>query len=399
MHVKKIKALGLIAVMLILVACNNENYSYNEVEGQGILATEEDRGIPQIVESFEAVQDEYDLNEFISVGGNKFGNGISLVDLFTGEIIAEAQFLFEEDQMVREIHEFPDGTYGAFVLSGVDITRDEDGTIAGASWGSDVDLTFFLFDSELNLMQEFAITEERVAWALWGAVVRFVNGEVVIYYHDRVWGEGLYVYNVMTHSRDYIEIDIDEEIFIDQLYATALPNQFAFLGNRINDETHKYYGVIDVETGLVQYSRTDFSVGSMVVNGSYLLLTENPPPAFLGGVPESKVIVFNLITGEERFVQLASYESLYAIVIADRYVLTGSWERIRLYDIQTNELVLDRQPAVEMIRVYSEIDADGEHVDGVYPHIRQFLTISEGLYGVLFDTGDGTPHVEFIVID
>jgi len=136
-----------------------------------------------------------------------------------------------------------------------------------------------------------------------------------------------------------------------------------------------------------------------MVQGNYLLLTENPPPAFQGGVPHGKVIIFNLETGEERVLQLEGYESMNAIVIGDRYVLTGTYEHIRLYDIQTNDIVLERQPSVEMVSIESEIGANGELIEGVYPGIHAFLAINNYLYAVIFDIGDGTLHVELIAIE
>jgi len=396
MILKKIKILGLAVVLVILVGCEGNNGLVDSVQEDGMPVIEENRGTPQVVENIEDFQKEDEPYDYLRAYRNF--DGIVLRNLLTDEVVAEITFSLEEDQAVQEVYEFANGYYGALMIDGVDILRDEDGELVGMSWTGEGNATFFLFDSELNLIDEFEITSDNVNRA-WSNVIVFEGNEILIYYYDN-WESGLYVYNLMTNLTIRVEIDLDKEIFVSQLHQTDIPNQLAFVGTRTNDEFHTYLGVMDLETGHVQYKRTDFQYNHIVISGNYFLLTERVQPAFMGGVPEGKAMIVNMLTGQEHLLQVEGYESMRGMVIANRYFLTGSHEHIRLYDIVTNEMVLEREPSVQLLpRVESTIGANGEHIEGVYPGIQEFFKLRQGLYAVVFDIGDGTQHMEFIVIE
>jgi len=383
----KLKKIVLISLLVILLSGCRTNHELTEENPVTTPLTTND------VEMSDDLSP--DVLPYIIV--DQEANSIVLIDLLTNERLAD--FSVEEDEMVLGFYSFPDHHYNVLVMA--DIDRDEEGGFA-LSFGGDSDenrtLTFLVLDASLNPIQTFEITDEQLFFGIWNAAVVFVDEEILVYYHDFMFGSGLYVYNVNTNSRSLV-MEVENGLFLGKIQSTSLPDHLAFQGGRLDDEIHTYYGVIDLESGRIQYSQTDLPTSMMMVQGNYLLLTENPPAAFQRGVPRSEVVVFNLVTGEERILQLEGYESMNAIVIGDRYVLTGTYEQIRLYDIQTNDMVLERQPSVEMVRIESEMDADGELIEGVYPSIHMFLAINNYLYAVIFDIGDGTLHVELITIE
>ena len=393
---KKMKIFGLAMVLFVLVACNGEYDNDDNIGERGTLPTEQQRGTPQIIEDIEDIQTEDEIDEYLRI--YRDFDRIALRSLLTDEVVTEFTFSLEEDQVVRDVYEFANGYYGALIVGGFDISRNEEGEVIGWSFFGEGDAMFFLFDSELNLVEEYEVTNDDLV-SSWSTVVTFENSEILIYYFDK-WESGLYVYNLMTHTTTQIQIDLDEDILINQLQHTVVSNQLAFIGSRINDEANLYLGMIDLETNQVQYTRTDFDPNEVIISGNYFLLTEGVPPAFMGGVPEGKAMIINMLTGEEYLLRVDGYESMRGMVAANRYFLTGSHERIRLYDIATNEMVLEREPSVEMLPyVPSSIGPNGEHIEGVIPHIREFIAVRTGLYVVVFDIGDGTTHLEWIVID
>ncbi|MCL2560176.1 MAG: hypothetical protein FWE07_06775 [Turicibacter sp.] len=400
---KKMRYRGLSALLLFLVACNGSvgegaDTSHDSIE------TPTSANPPEVVVDLDE-QAEVELSSLTRIGRNNRADGVVLLDRLTDEALNEVVFSFDEDQLITEIFEFSNGYFGALVLSGLQVDRGEEGDIFGMSWsaGADVSASFLLLDAEFYLLQELEITAPEVAH-VWFPTAVFEDGEVLIYYQISVWGSiepGLYAYNATTNTRERVDIELDEELSF-RLYTTGTPHQFAFLATRLDDEIHTYYGVLDIETGEVQDERTTLPIGILIINGNYFLLTENPVPALMGGVPDSQVIVFDMRTGASHTVQLEGYESLWAMVVADRYVLTTSDDdlHMRLYDIQTSELVLDQAPAVALLPREDGLVEDGRYLGGsIHPHVRDFIPMGAGIYAVVFDIGDGTLHTEFITID
>ena len=231
--------------------------------------------------------------------------------------------------------------------------------------------------------------EQLISASLLSVAISYEQDRLKIYYPV---GNHIYSYDVNSHEVNLIR-EIDEMFFLTNLEIVS-HRQLAFLSENLDCTEQKYFGVVNLESGEAQSQQLDFPVSKMIIQGSYLLLTENTPPAFWGGILRGEVIVFNFITGESYIIKLEGYESANAIVIDNRYILTGTHELIRLYDIQTNELILERQPSIEMIHIESTVSEEG-----IYPHIHTFLLVSPGLYAIVFDTGDGSFHVEFVMIE
>jgi len=156
--------------------------------------------------------------------GDQESNNIVLIDLLTNERLAE--FLVEEDQMIVGLYSFPSNYYGALVVSGID---GEEGSF---SLRGEENLIFFVLDASLNLTQTFEIRDEQLSFEIWSAAVVFVDEEILIYYHDFMFGQGLYVYNATTNSRSLV-MEVESDFILHQIESTSSPDRLAFRGSRL----------------------------------------------------------------------------------------------------------------------------------------------------------------------
>jgi len=315
--------------------------------------------------------------------------GIILLDLVTNEILAD--FRAEAGNRVSSVYQLANGDVGVIVTPNLQGTFEFDGNIYMVLEDNteiEATATFILFDQELNLIEEIEITDTSLMLNHWYSDISADEGQLKIYYpvNNRI-----YAYNLSTHTTEFI---VEVELELSYLRLEVIANQIVFLAMDSNWDA-SYCGVIDLETKQVSFSQMDMLVEQLMVQGDYALLTERLA-AFFGVPIRGEVVLFNIPTGESRLFTVAEYESTNAIVIADRYVLTGSTSYIRLYDIRTNELVLEQSPSIDLT---VELGADGDPIDGRRPGIHTFLTVSEGLYAVVFNVGDGTFHVEFIAVE
>jgi len=368
--IKKICYLGL--MIFVLVGCQSSNEF-----------PEETSPISQNKNSNLADAREVAYPEsLLHVVNENIENRLTLIDLLTNEVLNEFDILV--DQEVLTIQKLINGYYGILLIEGIEI---------GDGWftiHSDMDLllTLLVLDGKLNLVQSVEITDEYlISDGLFSVSISNEQESLKIYYLS---GNRIYYYDVNTRQTNLVS-ELDEMYLLLNLEVIS-HNYIAFLGEHVNNPSLKYFGVINLETGEIQSHQLDFPALELIVQGHYLLLTENVPPAFAGGVPNGDVVVFNFISGEYNIIQLESYESTQAIVVDNRYVLTGSHKIIRLYDIVSNELVLEQELTIEMT-----INEETQQ----YPHIHEFLAISERLYAVVFDLGSEVEafHVEFVRIE
>lgn len=375
--IKKLYSVVVVSILLLFNSCDDQ--------GELVEISQEKF---RIVENIQDLSNNSYLKKLPYITINVENNSIILINLLDNEALAE--FFVEADVRIFDIQQFPSGHYAVLTMAGMEMHGTE-----GFSWGGEMELTLMLLflDEELNLVQEFEITDEQLMMGLFVTTLTYSDDRLKIYY---AYNSSIYFYDASSQETTLIT-ELDEGLFPLNLRLTSM-NQLVFLADNLESSTDIYYGVIDLETKNTQYFSTDLPVSDMVVQGSYLLLTENPPPAFQGENPRSEVIVFNLITGDQRIIQLEGYESMNAVVVDDHYILTGSHEKIRLYELTTNDILLDIEPTVEMIRIDSKINTEGELVEGIYPVIHTFLAVDDGLYAIVFDIGDGTEtfHVEFI---
>ena len=223
------------------------------------------------------------------------------------------------------------------------------------------------------------------------------DGENLTFYY--LQGNRIYMYNALTHETTLV-FEAEDGLRFDAI-SWADDEQLAFLGQK-RGSNYTYFGVTDLSNNEIAYDYAEFSGPRLNVYGNYLLLLEDRNER---GEYRNEVIVFNLITHESTIIQVEDGESLdgVASVIADRFVLTTTLDRIRAYEIATNQIVLERSPLIELRR-------DTEF----FTQTPRFITIKEGLlYGAVFeiedfsiatyegvlDVGVHFLHTEFIVIE
>jgi len=317
-------------------------------------------------------------------------NRVTLVDLLTNETLVE--FNIDNDVTMHSVQRLTNNHYGIFTVPKIEgsdsivMVGGDDGVFFIAPDGSLIEAksSFLLLDADLNLIQEFEISDKQLILGLSESTISHTDGHLVIYY---AFNNNIYVYDLNDHETTLVAI-LEETALISQL-ELIIGDQLAFSGSSWENHRATYYGVINLETGETSLLRTDFPVTSMVVSEHYLVFPKNT-----NSISSSEIVLFNLTTEEERMFQLERYESMNATVIAGRYVLTGTYAHIRVYDIETNKIMLDAVPSKEMARIEANHD-----VEEIIPGIETFLRIYDGLYAVVFSVGDGTFHVDLIIIE
>jgi len=392
---KKLFCFGMFAALL--VGCNANNEAIDEQlpslstdpQTNHNSETSNDEGLGDIADSVDV-----DSLPLIMIDEDH----LILIDALTNEVLAE--FVPEKNLVFLDVQQLANDIFGfssvPYLEAGDGFYRIEtdDGIFTILADGTLVEFQsyFFLLDQSFNLVREFRLTDENATTL--SNYVTWNDDQLKIYYSLE---NRIYVYNV-NQSETVFMTEIEDSFRLQRIELIN-ENQVAFLASHWDNTNYTYYGVIDLDTGETRYSNTDFPVREMVVNGEYLLLTENIPPQI--GVPQDElssrgeVILFNSRTGEDSVFQLERLESRLATVIGNRYVLTGSHEHIRLYSIETNEIVLERQPEKEMIL----IESFDEDIEGIHPHIYTFLSLGDGIYAVVFNDGHDIFHVEWIVLE
>ena len=357
--IKTLCLLMMMVTMGLLTGCNHQN---NLVLSQFKLV--EDPAMLQITAPLDVLP-----------ALNRQGIGdVVLSNLLNNERLAE--FSVQPDEMILTTQTLTTGDYGILAVSGM----EEEGGFFWMSPEMDLTATLLLFNQNLELSEEIVLTDEAIATH--NATIFYHEGAIKIYY---AINHHLYAYDVFAGVTTQV-VALEENFNFEQI-AIATHNQVVFVAGKLGNETQLYYGSVCLNTQEITLLETDFPIADMVIGGNHLLLTENIPPR---QEPRGEVIVFNLVTKEAHTVQLENYESMVATVIADRYVLTGSYQHIRIYEITTNAIVLDASPAVTLTRVHDE---------EVPPHIHDFLTLNENLYAIVFNDGSDVFHVEFIELE
>ena len=349
MMCKNLIFMGLV-IIGILVACNNvETISVSTVDVQlleEMYATNLDT-VPFIVDSFDR-------------------GSLLMFDLLTNEIVTE--FNAPQDVQLTNVQQIGTNYYGVFGLIGFDggMTLYGEGSI-------NVDMIFFLLDKQLNLVEEFEITDSRLIINYFRSSIWYEDGKLSFFYS--FWNN-IYTYCANTHETSIL-IEMYEEYSPHTLELVG-GYQLAFIANRIDDEISTHYGLIDLETKEVQmFFEQNFRSVGLNVYGNYIVINENI--AFSDDF-RSQIIVINASTSESSLIQLEGYESQNARLVHDghfiltrhtEWLITGSYHRIRLYNLGTMEVVLEHEM---------------EFKEDII--IADFLAVDEGVYAFMIGTGN-----------
>lgn len=327
-----------------------------------------------------------------------------LFDALDNELLNEF-ILPEEDMVVWGMFQIKNGYKGILGITGV-----IDGSLSFPfPEDSNITMSLYILDDELNLIDEFEITDERLMMHLHGSAIVHDNGNWLIYYAggwdvnlDRI-SRNIYVYDTKNNETSLF-FELDEGILPSNVQFIST-NQLGFnAGTGEEGSSILYYGMIHLETKALQLFELDalgFQSGT-VVHDHYVLFPAILTPDFQG-----EIIVLDLRTGNYRKIQLDDYESTAAQIIGNgRFILTrnSDWEtgeiRIRVYDVDTVDILFQNDTLISDLGLQ-------ESEEIVF---TEYVMIEEGLYAIVngisvvagragFRVEDLRFHVDFIIIE
>jgi len=315
-------------------------------------------------------------------------NRIMLIDLLTGNILAESEDI---DYLLFEITSLQNGYWGVW---GRGSEPEEGWNLENWHFWEESEVYFLVFNRILELVEQFEITDAELLWQRNHATFNYQNRSLVFYFNDwSVWGEeGIYQYNATNHEKT-LRVKNNEFYFWNLQHIDE--SRILFIGSRMNVQTHYYYGMIHLDTGEIQYNSMNFQPKAIIIEGNYALITEHPA-GFLQGDDigfnyRGEVAIFNLKAEESRIIQLEGAESGNALVVNDRYILTGNCMTIRLYDINTGKVVREesilRVPGLEGC------------LEEIFPFIYKYLVINDAQFAVVFQVSEDEFHTEIFGIE
>ena len=259
---------------------------------------------------------------------------------------------------------------------------------------------YLILDEELNVVDEFFITDERLLSNFntlrHGSHTVFVEGELIIYYmvEDEVYGvmdQTLRRYNLHTRESNVlfaIQDDLGEFVFLNAVRRVDEHTFFVSILQSVVAE-NKQFGFIDLlsEEFIAYYE--PFDSGNMPeFSGNYVLFREAPNfgnmipgqpfPSF--ELERNEVLIVNTETRERHFIELLGIENMQAVLsLTGEYVVTmdNTLTLFRKYEIETGNLVFEQ-----------EVKLDGEN----FGRIRVLPT---GEYELLSHTLTGIMINEF----
>jgi len=358
---EKIKILGLIALLLVLVACGSEEES---IEVNETTAPDE-------------VEDATTQLHLIWGSTNHY---VVLIDGLTGEEVA--RYERSSGEIISGIFNLGNGYFGLLIREASEEEIAEGFFVSTLE--DDERHRYLILDESLNVIEDLVVTNEDFSYvgALFSAQPVFEGGELMVYYvftqMQAIWYDDVQSirrYNVHTGETEVLFEFEDEALHLDRVVRVT-PELIAFRGTRLNVERAVEYGFANLTTGEFQlFDEADFHFNhsGFMSQGSHVLITEEFIPPVMGqfgGEPEverGEVIVFNVETGVNRLIQLEGLESFWAILSLDgRYVVTidPSHAYLRKYDVETGELAVEQA-----------IDLEGARIE-------EIIAVSRGQYGV-----------------
>jgi len=376
----------LVVLLIILVGCENGLEYLNETLSSNNTLDNDNSN----VENDNSMND-YSLSPSYTISHpihSENSNQLLLIDILTNNVLVESE---EFGYVLLEVFPLSNGYWGAF---GRGSEPEEGWDLDDWLLWEEADVKFFVFNESLELVEQFEITDPELLQQRNRATFNYESGNLVFYFNDwSVWGEeGIYQYNATSHEKTLV-LKNNEFSFWNLQHIDE--SQLLFTGSRMGVETHYYYGTIHLSTGEIQYNSINFQPEAIIIEGNYALITEHPT-GFLQGDAigfsyRSEVAVLNLKTGESRVVQLEDEESRQAIVVNDTYILTGNCMVIRLYDINTGEIVREQQ-----VSNFPELE---RCLEEVFPFVYKYRIVNDAQFAVVFQTAEGVFHTEVFSIE
>jgi len=407
-RLKKLMILGVAALMLIFVACNDGNGDISE--GYSTIPIDGISSVDPVNTETEIIDDE--LAEVEMTFGNlthlfhDSSEYAALIDVLTGEVLST--FEAGEGVGILDVFNFSGGYFGLLVGD----VEEAEGELTPEALelgfsnnrpAEDERLRYLILNEELVVIEELLITNEdlQTSIAHFGTDVVYESGQLFVYYAvdwSLLFARGgdnqtIQRYNVHTGNIELL-LEFEDDQFLVNEVRRVSAEKLAFRGNVFGVENHVefIYGFINVTTGAM----TTFNASNFRANhdglrsaGEHVLIAEEFTPPTLGGgnvldVDRGEVIVFNVSTGRTQFVQLEGLESFWATLSLDgRYVVTidSTFSYFRKYDIETGNLMIDQPINLVGNRIWGIIPFPGERYairssqEGMFH--TTFITIEE----------------------
>ena len=296
----------------------------------------------------------------------------TLIDVTTGEVAGN--FVVADNEIIWDILNFANGYFG--VLVGTVSPADEFGFITD---NSDSELRYVVFDATLEVVGEFAMTDEGTyglgyVGSRMGSHAVFTGTELLIYYpfttmqaawYDSV--QSIRRFNATTGETEILTEVTEVGLNLNRVMRVT-PEIVAFTGNRTNVYGQLEYGFVNLTTGAVTvFSEPNFNANhsGFMTHGEHVLITEEFAPPTMGvpgglSVLRGEVVVFNVMTGANRVINVGGIGSFWAILSGDgRYVVTidENLNYLQKYDIATGNLAHSQRVDLDGSRVWQLLSA------------------------------------------
>ena len=321
-----------------------------------------------------------------------------LLNALTLDILAE--LVVEEETWLFGPIELGSDFYGVFGSLGTGGLMTDEGVFTYLSDGTltEANVVFHLVDEALNVIDTFDIIDPQLISNYFRSIISYENGILLFYYLD--WG-GIYVYNAKTQETSHIMAAGD---FIFHRIILTPNNELAFVASTIKDEEHMHYGIIDLETGNINFSsETDLNIYDLFIDGENIVLRYS---ASHDG-SEGGFIVVNVLTYESDILPLADDDGMNAKLISNGQLILArhtEWSisplpRVRVYDRYAMTILFEHEMTVADLNLEA-----GEEI-----FYNEFVAVTENIYALVIgiSTSDGLGfdldsvrfHTTFIVIE
>ena len=367
-----------VLLLVLLSACTINRDEITEDESAGIV-------LSPIVDN-EVIEELAVLDPMPHISA--YQNQITLLDLVTGEILAN--YDFNEEERIDEVWDLGDGFYAAW----------------GGGWRNhpqgfvENDFRIVIFDENLTPLETLLYDDEELPM-LFLSVLRFVDGELFVYGPDNRninWDTDSTT-NLLRINVHTEEIDILFEVELSLFFYEFIDDQQILVFDQITDwaagRVHTQYGVLNLETGEIQsFVREGFAQGHIDFHGSKVLIAERHVTVEV----ENEVIVFDLEDMSSEFIQLEHEESRWARFSLDgHHIVTINEEAyvFRKYDLNgaiIAEVDIERHPSIDDIDDVDFIAIDFE----IFPITEQTYALHTHLSFISHDLFTIEHHIQFI---
>lgn len=391
--------------LLFLFACENASLDNNK-NGEDTLTTVENESNIETevsVLDFTAVipEEDFELLYLHSPDQEAGNSSLSLINFLTGENL-KTIYLSENEVVLDVIQDFSTDyfivikatTEVDFTSAVIGIMDSEDGLTLLLEDGSRLPAVqnVVIYDGHLNERMSLKSLEMLFS----RNTFIYDGGNLVQYFYDST-SRFIYLYDLNEDMKN--EIVALPAVISFPILGHIGGNNLGFYDN-IDDGCRSHIGTIEIDAGKFHYVETDFTISQMFESGDYLIFTEAiSSPGFCGqNEATGNVLIYRISTHENWILNVDPGGSHNARVIADRYILTTTIEEIKLYELNSGQLLHTQILEVEFENIETELLEDDDDIEGVYPYFYRLAQLNERIFALIFNDGIDGFVVELVEI-